>query len=433
MTKRSAPVEVVSFIRGLRREHGGFAATPEGAANLRPTLSALKVLEHLGALSSEPRTADFIVAARHVSGGFGSAPGADPTPLDTAAGLISLHALGRSDLLEKLLPDALTYLAAASASQFDHFMQIATYQECQVAHPTPAGSIAFFQDRLGAAIAADKIIDLAIAGSALMRAGQALPIRDDVARRLLAGQGPVEGGFGEGEHASLFGTYCVMRHLALLNVPPDTRRLLAYIDSLRTDWGYADAPGGATSADATYQCLEILAWLGGLQRGAVEMARAGDRAGLLSWLENGGDPDLTDDEGWTPLLAAASHGRADAVDLLLNHNIPGVPRADPAKRFEPADALPLYMAGHAGDLRTVQLLLQAAPEHLHAISSVNGHTVLLQAAFYGKQRHLELAAWLLDNAAQIAGKPKADLVDEQVQLLSATNVRGYSALGMQDL
>jgi len=174
-------------------------------------------------------------------------------------------------------------------------------------------------------------------------------------------------------------------------------------------------------------------WLRQLQGEAVRVARSGDVAWLRAWLTNGGEPNQADQEGWTPLLGAAAHGQADAVDLLLSHDIAGAPHADAALRFVDADALPLYMAGQAGDLRTVQLLLHAAPEHLHAVSSVNGHTVLLQTAFYGKQKHLLLAGWLLDHASDIRSLPASALADEQIRLLSATNVRGYNSLSMQDL
>jgi len=312
-------------------------------------------------------------------------------------------------------------------------MLIATYEECAVAEPVPAASIAFFEDLLRSALAANTVIDVAIAGSALMRAGQTLPDPAAVTERLLAGQIAGSGGFGEGGQASLFGTYCVLRHLVLLQALPNMRQLAGYLDSLRTPLGYTDAPGGKANADATYQCLGMREWLRQLQHVPVEAARAGDVAWLRTWLAGGGDPNLADQEAWTPLLAAASHGRADAVDLLLNHDVAGAPHASPAQRFPDADALPLYMAGQAGDLRTVQLLLRVAPDHLHAISTVNGHTVLLQAAFYGKQKHLQLAGWLLDHAAEIQGLPDSALANEQARLLSATNVRGYNALGMQDL
>ncbi len=248
-----------------------------------------------------------------------------------------------------------------------------------------------------------------------------------------AGQDTPEGGFGDGGKASLFATYCAMRTLLLLNELPNTRRLSAYIDSLKTELGYADSPGGKTTAGATYQCLSMKSWLRQLQRIPVRAAREGDVKFLTRWLASGGDPNLYDGDGWTVLLAAASRGQSAAVDLLLNHDLSGVPRADSQLRYEAADALPVYMAGQSGDVDTVKALLRAQPTHLHAISSVNGHTVLLQAAFYGKSGHLALAEYLLNNAAEIVGQPAEKLAEEQAKLLCATNIRGYSALSMQDL
>jgi hypothetical protein len=417
-----ADAQIVAFLRGLRRDTGAFADAHDGEGALRPTLSVLKVLEQLGALGDELHTRAFIQRCRTESGGFGATPGAAPTPLDTTAALICLKTLGRRDELDEVLPAALAYLASAASTKFDHFMRIAAYEECRIAAPMPADSIAFFERMLAAAAVENKVVDLAIAGSALMRAGVALSDVDDVLRRLRVGQNTAEGGHGDGAHATLFGTYCVMRQLALLDAPPNTRRMRAYVASLRTDLGYADAPGGKTTAGATYQCLGILAWLRDLQGGAVNAARAGDVAVLRAWLADGGEPNEIDAQGWTPLLAAAAHGRADAVELLLHPDAPDAQPADPAVRFVAADALPLYMAAHSGDLRTVQSLLRAAPEHLHAISAVNGHTALLQAAFYGKQKHLALAEWILEAHPQ-----------DRQRLLSATNVRGYNALSMQDL
>ena len=413
---------IIQFLRGLRRDSGAFADAVDGEGALRSTLSVLKVLEMFGALADESRTVEFIRRCRTDAGGFAATPDASPTPLDTAAGLIALKTLGQEALLQEMLPGALAFLSANATSRFDHFMLIAAYEDCRIASPAPAASITHFEELLRASAAADKVVDLAIAGSALMRAHRALPDVADVLRRLRAGQNTVEGGHGDGEHATLFGTYCVMRQLALLDALPNTARMLEYVASLRTDLGYADAPGGRTTAGATYQCLGILEWLKVLQNAPVRAARSSDVTALRAWLSDGGDPNLVDHEGWTPLLAAASHGRADAVDLLLKPDVTGALPANPALRLHDADMLPLHLAGQAGDLRTVRALLRAAPEHLHACSSVNGHTLLLQAAFYGKQKHLELAQWLLD-----------EFVDDRVQLLAATNVRGFNALSMQDL
>ncbi len=139
---------------------------------------------------------------------------------------------------------------------------------------------------------------------------------------------------------------------------------------------------------------------------AVQAARRGDLPFLQEWLNSGGNPDQYDTQGWTPLLAAAVRGQAAAVDLLLNNSHR---RASPAIPFLKSGALPLHFAGQSGSVDTAKLLLDACPEHLEAIWELNGHTLLLQAVFYG---HLELSQFALTRGASTA----------------ATTVRGLAAL-----
>jgi ankyrin repeat protein len=324
-------------------------------------------------------------------------------------------------------------MRSAATTQFDHFMLVAAYEECGIAEPVPDTSIEFFNNQLQRSLADGNMLDTAIASASLIRAGQPLDQPDAVANVILAGQNTLDGGFGADNTSSLFATYCAMRTLALLGKLPNTQRLSAYLASLQTDCGYAESAGGKTTAGAAYQVLSLQSWMLELQQVPVDGARRGDCGYLEAWLQDGGDPNLYDIEGWTVLLAAASRGQSEAVDLLLNHEMAKAAHADPEIRHQAADALPIYMAGQAGDLDTVKLLLKAKPSHLHAVSAVNGHTVLLQAAFYGKEKHRKLAAYLLDNAAEISQLPVDKQAEEQARLLSATNVRGYSALTMQDL
>jgi hypothetical protein len=163
----------------------------------------------------------------------------------------------------------------------------------------------------------------------------------------------------------------------------------------------------------------------------VEWARNGELKPLTDWLASGADPDQKDSDGWTPLLSASVRGQAKTVDLLLFHSLPGGRRANSAIRFEPADALPIYMAGQSGDVETARLLLRAKPEHLFEICSVNGHTVLLQTAFYGLQQHAELATYILEEVGGILGLPTAEAIErDRKRLLVAPNVRGLGALAM---
>lgn len=135
-------------------------------------------------------------------------------------------------------------------------------------------------------------------------------------------------------------------------------------------------------------------------------ARAGDTGALRAWLDAGGDVNVHDNDGWTPLLAAAVRGHADAVDLLL-----AAGRADPALPHAKSGALPIHFAGHSGSIPVAARLLSARPEHLDEVWLLNGHTLLLQAAFYG---HVELARWAVAQGANMA----------------ATTLRGLGAFDM---
>ncbi len=125
----------------------------------------------------------------------------------------------------------------------------------------------------------------------------------------------------------------------------------------------------------------------------IAIARSGDVTKLRTWLQAGNDPNQYDADGWTPLLWAAASGHANAVKLLLDNE------------FKPADinmvqrtseALPIHLAGQSGDIETTKVLLDHQPDHLDAVLDLNGHTVLLQAVFYG---HLDLTKFLLKRGA----------------------------------
>ena len=139
---------------------------------------------------------------------------------------------------------------------------------------------------------------------------------------------------------------------------------------------------------------------------AINASARGDADWLLTWITKGGDPDQTDSRGWTPLLIASARGKAAAVNVLLNNPIH---KASSSIRYAASGALPIHLAGQSGDLETVKFLLAARPADLDEVWLLNGHTLLLQAAFYG---HTELAKLALEKGANPA----------------ATTLRGLSAL-----
>lgn len=64
---------------------------------------------------------------------------------------------------------------------------------------------------------------------------------------------------------------------------------------------------------------------------------------------------------------------------------------------------------------------------------VNGHAVLLQAAFYGQEPHQQVARYLLEDTAAILSIPIGDDVaveEARKRLLVATNVLGQNAIAL---
>jgi ankyrin repeat protein/predicted enzyme related to lactoylglutathione lyase len=139
---------------------------------------------------------------------------------------------------------------------------------------------------------------------------------------------------------------------------------------------------------------------------AISAAARGDADWLRQWITSGGNPDEAGPDGWTPLLVASARGKAGAVDALLNSP---VRKADPGIRFAPSGALPIHMAGQSGDVATAKLLLAARPADINEVWLLNGHTLLLQAAFYG---HVEMAKFAIGQGANPA----------------ATTLRGLTAI-----
>lgn len=126
----------------------------------------------------------------------------------------------------------------------------------------------------------------------------------------------------------------------------------------------------------------------------ISAARKGDIERLRAWLQAGNSPNRYDEAGWTPLLWASARGHYQAVELLLNNEFHP---ADIDMGHRESEALPVHLAGHSGDILTAEILLDCQPGHLDAVWNLNGHTILLQAVFYG---HLKLAEIVLLRGAK---------------------------------
>lgn len=126
---------------------------------------------------------------------------------------------------------------------------------------------------------------------------------------------------------------------------------------------------------------------------AIDFAKKNKKEELKTWLKEGNDPNQYDEEGWTPLLWAAARGNAECCKVLLENGAD----ADMAHKF--SGAMAVHLAGHSGSVETAKVILDKRPDHLDAVMDLNGHTILLQASFYG---HLELAAYLVKRGADTA-------------------------------
>jgi hypothetical protein len=128
---------------------------------------------------------------------------------------------------------------------------------------------------------------------------------------------------------------------------------------------------------------------------AIYAARRNDESLIRSWLENGGNPDQYDSEGWTPLLTACARGHEKIVKILLENKTP----ADIDMAHKISGGLPIHFAGHSGNVSIAEMIMTKKPEHLESVWLINGHTLLLQCAFYG---HLDLARFALEKGADTA-------------------------------
>ncbi len=166
--------------------------------------------------------------------------------------------------------------------------------------------------------------------------------------------------------------------------------------------------------------------------GALEAARRGDNEVVRDWLRNGGDPNAYAPDGFNLFLAAAATGNTEVLRMSLLEGVgpkkvdPGLPLKDPRRPDYRTNILASHLSTQKGDVTSTLLLLSKCPEQLHARVEVNGHTPLLQTAFYG---HVEVAKSILENLGSILPQG-ANIEEETLRLFSETTVRGINATEM---
>jgi len=163
--------------------------------------------------------------------------------------------------------------------------------------------------------------------------------------------------------------------------------------------------------------------------GALAAVRRGDNEVVREWLRNGGDPNAYAPDGFNLFLAAAATGNTEVLRILLLEGVgphevdPKLSLKDPRRPDYRSQILAAHLSTQKGDVQSTLLLLSRYPEQLHARVEVNGHTPLLQTAFYG---HVEVAKAILANLRSILPEG-ANIEAETLRLFSETTVRGINA------
>ena len=164
-------------------------------------------------------------------------------------------------------------------------------------------------------------------------------------------------------------------------------------------------------------------------KGALAAVRRGGNEAVRDWLRNGGDPNAYAPDAFNVFLAAAATGNTEVLRMLLLEGVgfkkvdAGLALKDPQRPDYRTNNLAPHLSTQKGDVASTLLLLSRNPEQLHARVEVNGHTPLLQTAFYG---HVDLAKAILAHLGSIL-PPGSDIEKETLRLFTETTLRGINA------
>jgi len=398
-------------IRACQKKSGLFSDDPASAESLQSTLSALKLFCFLETSCPDP---DRICG--NILSGFDQARGLfldvathAPSFPANALSLMILQGVGAEHEVRKLGLSTARYLDSIAATKEEHFITAAVVDECKVPF-FPEKTVAFF--RRQEPLVQRPALEQAIAAASLMRCGATLVNAEVTRESLLRSHNPVSGAYESAGTDPLWSSYCIVRALDLLAAVEPSPVSLGWLDSQPLE-----------TMNRSYQVLAVLSWIiGPLFRDAA--GGNGDR--IERWLHAGGTPAVQDPGGFTLLMRAAAHGNEAVASRLIDV----LDAAVLANKQAGADGDALFFAAQSGSLPLMRSMVRKRPDLLLAHSRVNGHTPLLQLAFFGSQRHLACAEWILTEGAGLLDS-NAEAV--QTSLVSAVNVRGYTPRTMSQL
>ncbi|MCP4365967.1 MAG: hypothetical protein GY800_11820 [Planctomycetes bacterium] len=163
--------------------------------------------------------------------------------------------------------------------------------------------------------------------------------------------------------------------------------------------------------------------------GVLSAARRGDNEVVRDWLRGGGNPNDYASDGFNLFLAASAIGNTEVLRMLSLEGVgtikvdPSLSLKDPRRLDYNTNILAPHLSAQKGDIISTVFLLSKNPDQLHARVEVNGHTPLLQAAFYG---HVELAKSIVEKLGTIVPEG-TNIEEETLRLFTETTVRGINA------
>jgi len=137
---------------------------------------------------------------------------------------------------------------------------------------------------------------------------------------------------------------------------------------------------------------------------------------IKTYLEQGGNPDVTNDQSQSLLLVAAIEKHPDIVQQLLAKGA----NPDTADMF---GQTPLFFASYNQDLDSVEALIKAGA-NVNAVTS-SGEFALLRAVVWGNTRLVEM---LVNGGADVNMKPSDTRVPPPLQMAIQGNMKEIEAI-----
>jgi hypothetical protein len=278
-TRAQAPTEeqrkqTVRYLQGLLQSDGSYKpSSVSTAGDLNATSSALRAIKYHGGkpnhLDASTKFIRSCLNANH--GTFAPTPNGTADVRTTALGLMAVASAESVEAARQVADKSLVYFAGNAKTFEDIRIAAAGIDTVQARTPKADEWIAEINKRRNADGTYGKDASLAreTGGSvaAILRLGGTIEKNDAVIKAIRDYQLPDGGWSKDGVSSDLETSYRVLRALYMLKVKPDAAKLRAFVAKCRLEDGsYAVSPGGAGTVSATYFAGILLHWLDDLDK-----------------------------------------------------------------------------------------------------------------------------------------------------------------------